>query len=478
MRVSKAVIWGAGAVRSVTVVTLLAALTAALPAQNFYFGAVDDVYPLGLEVEEHGVARVWIGAVSKATRLVGVCDSLGFCDWRAQDTALLLSGSFRGDAFAGTLRDGKGRERQILAKAYDEERVPIDIPGPAAISRPRAPMEWMDFAAARLRKNGEEEVAPARSVDAFPADFLSYCGTDKSVSTWTTAAREYRLTLARLPGGRLAGSLYLQRSETTLLADGEGRGHRLTVQLRRVDGSAAGTLDVVADSSAGEGVGEWGRLSAKLDLGDELLDLRLALGERVPLTCRQRGGSLDLVLPLVGVASPPSRALVSFEPMTPADLIDDRWARLVADGKQGNVWFEPVRLDARVLSGWVHEVTARGHATTALNVDLASGTLIGPKRFALGPKRARQKIASRRFRMAVASHPLHEDRGFKTWVNGHPLSEVAIAAEGLVFATERHPVYGQLTWIEPWGELSAELQASTLDLRGDGYAERPQPNSP
>ncbi len=476
MKVSRHSIWGTTPTLALALALALLSTLTPLPAQTFYFGAVDDVYPVGLEVEAHGAARVWIGAVRRATRLGGACDSLGFCEWRGLDTALSLRGSLADDGFEGVLRDGAGHERRVLAKAYDDERTPLEITAPAAVLRPRAPKEWVDFAVARLRNNGEGEAAPVRSVDAFPADFLSYCGTDKTVSTWSTAAREYRLTLARLPGGRLAGSLYLLNSETTLLADGETDGERLGVQLRRVDGSPAGSIAGVVDSAADRSGEAWGRLSAKLDLDGQLLDLRLALGERIPMVCRQQGGNLDLLLPLVGEASPPSKALVNFDPMTPVDLVNDRWARLVASKRQGNVWFEPVRLDTRVLSGWVHEVTARGHHTSALNIDLAAGTLIGPKRFVAGPKRERNKVASKRFRMAVATHPLHDDRGFKTWVNGHPLSEVAIAAEGLVYATERHPVYGQLTWIEPWAELSAGLQASTQDLRGDGYADRPQSN--
>ncbi len=465
------------ALKTAVLFVFAALLAPALRAQTFYFGAVEDVYPVGLEVEAHGESRLWVGAVHKAIRLTGACDTEGVCAWRARDTALLLEGALVDGDFRGTLRDGKGRERSVLAKAYQDERSVVDVASAPDIVRPQVPKEWVEFATARVLKRRSEDAAPVKSVDAFPSDFLSYCGSEKSVSTWMTAARDYRLTLARLPGGRLAGSLFLNGPQTTLLADGEVDGPWLEVALRLPDGRPLGGIVLIADSTTGEAtLGSWGRLSAKLELGDEPLNLRLALAERIPLTCRQQGGILDLVLPAVGVASSTDRPLLNFEPMTPVDLVDDRWARLAASGKQGHVWFEPVRLDAQVLSGWVHEVTARGHTSTALNIDLRDGTLIGEKRFAVGSKRPRHKSASQRQRRAMLAHPLYEDLGFRAWINGQALDQIALAAEGLVFATERHPVYGQLTWIEPWAELSPELQASTLDLRGDAAVEPPKPN--
>ena len=272
-------------------------MSSPLLAQGYYYGAVDDVYPIGLEVASDTVAWAWIGSATRAVRFAGRPSQNGRVKWRALDTTLVLDGTLREGDFVGTLRNGSGREQSVLAKAYAGQRSTLSVPfrGQTTTPTPKA-RQWVTEAARQLGIGRTQDTTFVKTAAELPADFLTFCGSQKWVSTWTTATRDYRLTLTLLPTGRLRGSLFLAASQTTLLADGEARGSTLSVVLSQLNHETVGTLEAAAD----ERVDDWGRLTAKLDLGAGGQTLRFALSERIPLECRQEGGSLDLLLPRIG----------------------------------------------------------------------------------------------------------------------------------------------------------------------------------
>ena len=335
--------------------------------------------------------------------------------YRAGDTALVLTGQRLGDRFEGVLRDGRGHERSVLAEAYYGPRAPL-----MASSPPDAP--------------------------AFPPDFLTACGTEKWVRTFATDATGHRLTLAKLPGQRLRGSLYLADVGATLLASGELLEDGLDLQLTRLDGAAVGSLSAEGQAS--------GRLSAKLQMGGQARELTLDLEEGLGVDCRQHEGRVDVLLP--GIDGEP--ALERFA--------DAQLRRLSAEGARGTVWFEPLRLDADVLSGYVHVQTDDGATVTeALTLDRRTHRLVTARRFATGSKRERRQAATERLRLAADTHPLSADEDFRTWLAAAGLSRVAVLTEGLAYATARHPVYGVVQWVTPWAELDTPLRNRTAALR-------------
>ena len=444
--------------RPLTLLFLL--LAAALQAQDYYYGSVEDVFPLALERDTDGTGCLWVGQVDEGIAVRRDCSTGRGCVWRAADTALVLRGRFFDGAFEGVLRDGHGREREVLAQAYSEERVRLAI-APAPKARSATPSEWVGLLRERMRSRRRDSTAAPLSEAAFPTTFLSDCGTDKWVRAYASAGDDYRLTLAKLPAGRLRGSLYVAAAGTTLLADGTAAGRRLNIDLRRADGTPAGTIAAVVDGSL---TGETAtatpvRLAAKLTLADATLDLRLALAEEVRLACRQRDGLLDLLLPTADETAAANRlpAFGEATPRTLTELSAAHWSRLAAGGERGSVWFEPLRLDGDILSGLVHIRTDARRETHALNLDRRSGRLIPARRLATGPKRDRAHEAADRTRGATAAHPLRDDPDFRAWLTAAPLAHVTLLTEGLAYATERHPVYGTVHWVTPWGEAGVRF---------------------
>ena len=453
--------------------TVLALLVSSpLLAQGYYYGAVDDVYPIGLEVASDTVAWAWIGSATRAVRFAGRPSQNGRVKWRALDTTLVLDGTLREGDFVGKLRNGLGREQSVLAKAYAGQRSTLSVPfrGQTTTPTPKA-RQWVTEAARQLGIGRTQDTTFVKTAAELPADFLTFCGSQKWVSTWTTATRDYRLTLTLLPTGRLRGSLFLAASQTTLLADGEARGSTLSVVLSQLNHETVGTLEAAAD----ERVDDWGRLTAKLDLGAGGQTLRFALSERIPLECRQEGGSLDLLLPRIGETTDRTTALRRLNPMTPADYFEDRWARLLSRAQRGSVWFEPLRLDAYVMSGWIHASTDAGEEAVAFTVDRRTATVVGERRFSVGSRKERLHVRQEQRRRAISTHPLYADPDFRSWAADQALTQVTVAAEGLVYTTERHPVYGRLIWLTSWDSLDESLRAATTDLRADGYSARTQP---
>ena len=284
----------------------------------------------------------------------------------------------------------------------------------------------------------------------------------KWVSAWTTAADDHRLTLATLPSQRMRGSLYLASVQTTFFLQGERSGREVHLEVSQPDGLPVGELTLLADSTAAD----WERLSAKLDLGAGPRTLRLALAERVPLGCRQADGRYDLVMPFADVtAALPSTP----EPTTEMDLPQLGWLVWQSmhdqDPAIAQGWFEPLRLDDDLLSGWLHVQTSTSFASYPLNFNRRTNYLIGEALFRAGPRRARQQELSRSFRTTVASHPLRDDKSFRQWLERQTFHDVVVLHEGLSYATDRHPVYGRLVWIEPWSSLSPEAAAATSFLQ-------------
>lgn len=429
-------------------------------AQDYYYGSVGDVFPVALATDADGAARLWVGQVAEPIALTRAPGSGGGSTWRARDTALVLRARLAGDTLVGVLRDGGGHERSVLAQAYTaaRERLPV-----APSARASDPAEWVRQLRGRIRLGPRDTTPPPRSAAAFPADFLTACGSDKWVRAYVSAGDAYRLTLAKLPGGRLRGSLHVAATATTLLVDGAATPRGAALSLTRVSGAPAGALAIAAETAAdGAAAGGMGvRLSAKLTLGDAPRDLRLSLTESLALDCRQSGGRWDLLLPADGgsPATPPPLPLVQAAPRTLAEFADRRWGELLDAGGRGSGWFEPHRLDADVLSGLVHLRAGDYRRTYALNLDRRSGRLIPARRLAAGPKRDRAAGAAYRTAAVEASHPLRHDADFRAWLASAPLTHVVVLGEGLAYATDRHPVYGTAAWVTPWGEVGDRARA-------------------
>ena len=395
---------------------------------------------------------MWVGTVGRGIRLrrsgrAGAAGEHGAQTYAAVDTALTLSGTFDDGAFVGALRDGDGRERAVLAEAYLGPRVPLAATAPPP-SSVLAPMEWVGRLTGRSSGPATvpDTVAPSAT---FPPDFLTARGSRKWLRAYVSPGG-HRLVLAKLPARRLSGSLYIGEVGTTLLASGTVTDDGLRLRLTRPDGAAVGEVSASGDVAGG------GRLSAKLTLGDAADAMTLDVAEALPMDVRQHRGRLDVALP----ADAGEDALGRFA--------DEQYARLVTAGARGRVWFEPLRLDAAVLSGYVHVRTdgpGAADETTALTLDRRSGRLLSARRLVAGPKRQRQSSADDRLRYAAAAHPLRDDRDFRRWLASAQLSEVAVVTEGLAYATERHPVYGAVHWTTPWDALAGPLRNRTAALR-------------
>ena len=407
------------------------------------------MYPFALALGHDGTAEMWIGGVGPGVRLLRGegAPRGGERVYVAADTTLVLAGAFVGETFAGVLRGGDGRGRAVSAKAYLGPRVPLAAPAPPP-SGVLAPVEWVGRLAGR-------SPAPSSASDAvpsaatFPPDFLTACGSDKWLRAYVSP-RGHRLVLAKLPAGRLAGSLYLGEVGTTLLARGTLAGDGFRVRLTRPDGAAAGEVSVTGDVPGG------GRLSAKLSLGDATEAMTLDIAEALAMDVRQHRGRLDVALP----AGVDEDALERFA--------DQQYGRLVTADARGSVWFEALRLDAAVLSGYVHVRTdgpGGTDETTALTLDRRTGRLLSARRLAAGPKRQRQSDATARLRYAAAAHPLRDDPDFRRWLATAQLAEVAVLTEGLAYATEYHPVYGAVHWTTPWTALAEPLRNRTAAFR-------------
>ena len=455
--------------RTLTIALLAMLLTRGpLGAQTDFYGALDDVHPLRLTLPDDGPrARLWIGSATVEIALEGWCEA-GTCAYDAIDTALALR-FFRtaDERLIGTATAGDGRPRALEAHAYAGPSVALELATEAPpAQRSVVPAAFANLLPARLRAPRAaraDSMLAAFSEEVFAPDFLQRCGSDKWVSAYSTAGAEHRLTLATLPGQRVLGSLYLASVHTTLLVQGEREGRAIHLAVARPDGTPAGELRLAADSTSVD----WERASATLDLGGGPQALRLAVVERVPLGCRQADGRFDLVMPLADVSAPlPSTP----EATTERDLPQLGWTAWTAmrqgDAQSGQGWFEPLRLDGDVLSGWLHVQTPGAFATYPVNLNRRTGYLLGDALLSAGPARPRRRELSRHLRTAVAAHPLRDDPRFRDWMDGEAFAETAAAvtAEGLAYATARHPVYGRLVYVEPWGELPAELAAAVAFL--------------
>lgn len=420
--------------------------TCALYGQDFYVGYVEDVFPFALKRETSGEARFWVGAVDAGVVAREDCTVDGACRFTAVDTALALVGHLTDGRFAGALRDGSGREREVLAEAYLGPRVPVAIPAPP--QPPTAiPSEWVGLLGQRVRRTLGRPVATPRSTTAFPEGFLEACGSEKWLRVWRHAGNGSRLTVARLTGGRLAGSLYLGEVGRTVRADGYLRDGGLRLQLTRLDGSPVGVLRGAFEAGGGG-------LAVYLDVGAGPVPIDLALAESTRLSCRQHAGTLDVLLP--GGALDGDGALATYA--------DQEYRRLAGAGESGSVWFEPLRLDEEVLSGFVHIRTDARDETRALTFDRVTGRLVPARRFASGPRRERDLAAVRRLGLAAATHPLRDDPDFRRWLMSADLARVCVIEEGLAYATARHPVYGAVRWVAPWAALDEQVFLRTAEL--------------
>ena len=381
----------------------LLAAAAAATAQTAYDVFVDGIHPARISVDDdgRGGAYRYGDGPGEALALAGACDRLA-CALTAVDSALSVRFTRSPTSLEGVLRLGDGRELLLVGT---RRYAGADAPLPDA------------------------------------------CAGGLWLRGYRSADEGYDLALARLPAGRLAGTLHVRALATSFPASGAvDADGALALDLTRVDGAPAGHLAAEPADSGALAV------TLALDAGDGRaaeVPLALARTDDLALGCLQAGGTRDLAFPRVGVAR--------------ADLELGRRVRLwwsalteeAAAGARASGWFEPVRLGEDYLSGWQHLRLPDGRAEShAVTVDRARGRLLRGTASLAGSRREREALRTEARARAEAAHPLADDPAFRAWAADQSLAEFVVAREGLTFGGEHHPVYGQLRWTEPWDALA------------------------
>ena len=387
---------------------LAAACAVGLSAQTGYDVFVEGVFPARVVIDEGDRSgRYRYGSAAEASlALRGSCTA-GHCVFVAVDSALALHFTHDGDTLAGHLRLGDGRELPLGGRRRYDLSAPL----------------------------------------------LTGCADGAWLRAFASVDDAYALVLARHPGGRTRGTLYVRATDESLAANGTVVGGRFALELAGPGGALAGSIagdDIAADTLLG----------ALSLLGTEGSDtgaaVALALDEALDLGCLQADGRRGLVYPVAGDAGADldlrRRVRLWWRALEPAaGVAPAEGSAAVASG-----WFEPVRLDANYLSGWQHLRLPDGRTEShAVTVDRERGRLLRGSMSLAGSRREREARRTAARRRAIVAHPLSADEAFRTWADTQVLAEFAVARDGLAFGGEHHPVYGQLRWTEPWESLEA-----------------------
>lgn len=387
---------------------LLVAAAAGARAQRHWSGMLDGVFPVGVTVNADDItgALRLRGRGGRPIDLVGSCGG-DRCRLAARDTALAVEVfAFANHAADLALTWGDGRVQRTRLRATDEA-----LPLPASCAT-----------------NGE--VVHSASTD----------GAFEIVR----AGRHGRLYVAS-QGVSLAFAL----ADAT---DGR-RASPLRDDASRVVGSIA--LSYVPYDIAD--------LDARVELGGTTTDVRFERTDAVALGCRSRDHRFDMTFPLVSAPGATSSAY--------AKRVDGWWDALTEPGaSEATAWFEPTRLDERVLSGWMYLVRTPhtdgddddggGAADRPVEAEAIAITLDRktgrPLRDAtlLGPKAGRSRIGDDARERTRGRHALYDQPGFRRWSKKRDLHAVAVLPEGLNLGGHYHPAYGALAATLPWSEVS------------------------
>ncbi len=371
---------------------LLLALTTT--AQTSYIGFVDGAHPFKLVLNGDGITGSFSSqASSEGIDLVGACTGQT-CKFSGRDTAFVLNFVLDKGQLTGTISLGNGRVQQLTAQ-------------------------------------------PALATAQLPTT----CATGKWLRTYTAEEGEHLLTIAALPGQRILGSLFVRARNTSYGVDGNIRDQGLELSLSKAGGlPSIGqlTLKLPADSSqltSAHGV---------FYLGGDSLALGFELSQNLPMGCLTANDQTELVYPLT--QNPRANATIGA-------LASDWWKALTqAPATPASGWFEPTRIDAQIISGWMHFVSDDGYHTEAINISLANGKPLRSKQL-VGPRRGRKDLQNTARKHAIAHAKLSHVRGFTEWARHQAFDNIVASPEGLTFGSNYHPLYGQLTHTEPWAAL-------------------------
>lgn len=371
----------------------IALATVALPAQTRYAGLVDGAHPFRVTLQPDGITGSYEALGLQAPLdLVGACLNEA-CKYTARDSAFVLDFTPSDSAnIYGTLRLGDGRQLAFTA-------------------------------------------AQTTEIGLLPAN----CSEGKWLRAYTSSDSSYRFALAALPGGRISGSVYAAALGTNLSVRGQLIGNELDLTLFDESQTQVGRISFADNTHL---LGD--QLTGTLAFGESQQALSLQRTQSLPMACLSSGSRVSLTHPLTQL-SRSDRAL--------GELSSEWWAALTASaGTEANGWFEPTRLDERVLSGWMHLVLPEGPSTTGVTIDLKSGRVLRDNAL-LGPRKTRTGLQQRAVRDAARRHPLRSVEDFQRWARKATLEEVAVTPEGLILGGRYHPIFGQLTTTERWEDL-------------------------
>ena len=365
------------------------------PGQRYFQGLLEGVHPARLQIDARSPAATLTYANAQTVEFVGGCND-GECAYRAIDTALALHFVIEGVSLRGTQRNGLGLEQRL---AFSE--VAPDLP------------------------------------------MIAACDDGKWLRRYTD--RDYTLVVASLAEGNLLGTLHLHGPATSLSVSGtidESGGAQLTA--RRYDGTPAGTLTVNASSLADDA----NSLAGALVLRGTTTTLTLGLATRLAMGCYQADNRFDLIYPL----APTTRGSDQI-----VNRVNDIWEALPELGAPASGWFEPTRADADLISGWLHLTGQRGARSYAVNINPRTGRTIKAN-VLVGARRSRNAIRSQARERAIARHPLRDVEGFAAWIEAQDFAGCAVVEEGIAYASDRHPVFGQLRYVEPWSTYATKRE--------------------
>ena len=273
--------------------------------------------------------------------------------------------------------------------------------------------------------------AEAQDNTAFSAD----CAREFRLQTWKDESLGVILTFANLPGGLVRGTCHVNSLATSFRVSGSSHATGLNLQLLNDAGTEIGGL--TAPTFERDDVSSF---TASLELDGTQTRLKLALSESLKMQCMQVAGRFDMVVP----------AFAKTE-QSPAAM--RLWKELVvSESEWGHIWFEPTRVDEFVISGWLHgESDIKKKSEPVLEYRRDGKQL--KNNHLLGGARLRQQLFELAKTNATSRHPLQDEPGFKSWMDTLSLTSYTLTHEGVLFALERHPLYGQVNAVIPWWQL-------------------------